>query len=343
METIDLRSDTVTHPSPEMRRAMFEAEVGDDVYGDDPTVNELERHAAHMMGKEAAVLVSSGTMGNITAILSHTGRGDEVIVGSMSHILRSEVGGTGALASAVLRPVANDARGRMDPAEIEATIRGENVHYPRTALLAVENSEGRGFALPADYIAGLAAVARRHGVAVHMDGARIFNAAIALGVPASDLTAAVDSVTFCLSKGLACPVGSLLCGAGEFINRARRYRKMLGGGTRQAGFLAAAGIVALDSMIDRLAEDHANAKLLAEGLAAIPGIEIDLSTVETNIVYFRVTNESATAFLRRAAEAGVLAGGGGGSVRMVTHYGIERRHIEDAVQRLARTPAAVSA
>jgi threonine aldolase len=345
METIDLRSDTVTQPTPEMRQAMFEAVVGDDVFGDDPTVNELERRAAELLGKEAALFVASGTMGNITAILTHAQRGDEVIVGSEAHILLAEVGGAGALACAVLRPVPNDARGRLDPAAVETTIRGQNVHFPRTALVCVENTHNRcgGAALAADDTATIADVAHRHGVAVHLDGARIFNAAIALGVPAKELAAPVDSVTFCLSKGLSAPAGSLLCGSREFIDRARRNRKMLGGGMRQVGILAAAGLVALDQMIDRLAEDHENAALLARGLAGMPGIEIDPESVETNIL-FLTTAEPASGFAPRLQEAGVLAGASGpNSVRMVTHYGIERRHIEDALLRIARITGATVA
>ena len=345
MEPIDLRSDTVTHPTPEMRRAMFEAVVGDDVFGDDPTVNELERRAAELLGKEAAVFVASGTMGNITAILSHTQRGDEVIVGDQAHILLAEVGGAGALAGAVLRPLANDARGRLDPHQVEATVRGEGVHFPRTALVCLENTHNRcgGAALSAADIAAVADVAHRHGVAVHLDGARIFNAAVALGVPAAELAAPADSVTFCLSKGLSAPVGSLLCGSAPFIYRARRNRKMLGGGMRQVGILAAAGLVALETMVDRLAEDHTNARLLAEGLATIPGIEIDPERVETNIVFFRVREEAYPAFTRALAEAGMLAGASPQSVRMVTHHGIERRHVEAAVERLARLMAPVVA
>ncbi|MGH2602542.1 MAG: low-specificity L-threonine aldolase, partial [Dehalococcoidia bacterium] len=334
MEIIDLRSDTVTQPTPEMRRAMFEAAVGDDVFGDDPTVNELERRAAERLGKEAALFVASGTMGNITAILTHAQRGDEVIVGSEAHILLAEVGGAGALAGAVLRPVVNDARGRLDPAAVETTIRGQNVHFPRTALVCVENTHNRcgGAALTAADTATIADVAHRHGVAVHLDGARVFNAAVALGVPAKELAAPVDSVTFCLSKGLSAPAGSLLCGSQEFIERARRNRKMLGGGMRQVGILAAAGLVALDQMIERLAEDHENAALLARGLAELPGIEIDPESVETNILFLTTAAEPAPNFAERLREAGVLAGASGPrSVRMVTHHGIERRHIEDAL------------
>jgi threonine aldolase len=346
METIDLRSDTVTKPSLEMRRAMAEAEVGDDVFGEDPTINALERRAAELTGKEGAVFVASGTMGNVTAILTHTQRGDEVIVGSESHILLAEVGGTGALAGAVLRPLPNDARGRLDPEQVAATVRGDNVHWPRTALVCLENTHNRcnGAALRRDDIAAVADVAHARGIPVHIDGARIFNAAVALNVPAAELAAPADTLTFCLSKGLAAPVGSLLCGSADFIARARRYRKMLGGGMRQAGILAAAGLVALESMIDRLAEDHEHARLLARDLAELPGIEVDPAQVETNILFFRVMNEPAAALSQRMAAAGVLANAAGpGAIRMVTHYGIERRHIEETLDRLKTlTRAAVA-
>lgn len=346
MEIIDLRSDTVTQPTPAMRQAMAEAPVGDDVFGDDPTVNELERRAAELMGKEAAVFVASGTMGNITAILTHTQRGDEVIVGSEAHILLAEVGGAGALAGAVLRPLANDGRGRLDLTAIEATIRPANVHFPRTALLCLENTHNRcgGAALTVADTTSMAEVARRHGVAVHLDGARIFNAAVALEVPARDLAAPADSVTFCLSKGLSAPAGSLLCGSAAFVERARRNRKMLGGGMRQVGILAAAGLVALDTMIDRLADDHENAALLARGLAELPGIEIDPDAVQSNLVFLRLTEEPPASFVQRLRGAGILAGASGPqSVRMVTHDGIERRHIEEALSRMSRLAQAAVA
>lgn len=344
---IDLRSDTVTQPTPAMRRAIFEAPVGDDVFGDDPTVNELERRAAARFGKEAALFVASGTMGNITAILTHTQRGDEVIVGSEAHILQYEVGGAGALAGAVLRPVLNDARGSLNAGTVAATIRGENIHYPRTALLCLENTHNRcgGATLSAAQTGELAAVAHERGVRVHLDGARIFNAAVALGLPVAELAAPVDSVTFCLSKGLSAPAGSLLCGSAAFIEQARRYRKMLGGGMRQVGILAAAGLIALEEMVDRLAEDHANARLLARGLASLPGIAIDPASVETNIVVFQLTEEPSETFTARLNAAGVLTTmPGPSSVRMVTHYGIERAAIETALERVRQiTRAAVPA
>jgi len=343
MNTIDLRSDTVTLPSPEMRRAMAEAELGDDVFGEDPTVNRLERMAADRMGKEAGLFVASGTMSNLVAILTHCGRGDEAIVGSESHILHYEVGGAAGLAGVQLRASPNDAGGRLDPAHVESLIRGENVHFPRTALVCLENTHNRcgGAVLTVEDTAAVADVAHRHGVAVHLDGARIFNAAIALGIPAAELAAPADSVGFCLSKGLAAPVGSVLCGTADFIGRARKMRKAVGGGMRQAGVIAAAGIVALDAMVDRLAEDHEHARLLATGLAEIPAIRIDPSTVQTNIVIFEVAGD-ASAFQRALRERGVLTTAlGGGKLRMNTHYGISRADIEEAIERVRDAAAAL--
>ena len=340
---IDLRSDTVTLPSPEMREAMYRAELGDDVFGEDPTVNRLEAMAAERMGKEAAMLVTSGTMGNLVGVLSHTQRGDEVIVGDRSHVLLYEVGGCAALGGVQLRPVPNDD-GLPNPSAIEEAIRSQNVHFPRTGLICLENTHNRcgGAVLSAEEMRQVTSIARRHGIPVHLDGARIFNAAVALGVPASTLAAEADSVTFCLSKGLAAPVGSLLCGSAEYIARARKYRKMVGGGMRQAGIIAAAGIVALEKMVDRLAEDHANARILAEGLANIAGIRLDPRTVRSNIVIYEIQSPKLNAqeFAARLAEEGVRCGAiGGPKIRMVTHYGIVEQDIRDAlaaVQRVMR-------
>ncbi len=344
---IDLRSDTVTLPTPEMRRAMAEAELGDDVFGEDPTVNRLERMAAERTGKEAALFVASGTMANLVSLLSWCGRGDEAIVGSEAHILHYEVGGAAGLGGIQLRAVRNDERGMMDPAEVEATIRGENIHFPRTALVCIENTHNRcgGAVLTPEDTAAIADVAHRHGVPVHLDGARVFNAAVALGLPVSELTKDVDSVSFCLSKGLSAPVGSLVCGSADFVARARKMRKMVGGGMRQAGVLAAAGIVALETMVERLAEDHENARLLAEGLAAIPGVVIDPAKVQTNIVIFEVTSMDPADFARRLRERGVLTTAiGYGRLRMNTHYGITRADIEEALERVrAVATAAVGA
>ncbi len=331
---VDLRSDTVTLPTPEMRRAMAEAELGDDVFGEDPTVNRLEALAAERLGKEAAVLVTSGTQGNLVGMLSHTQRGDEVIVGDEAHIFHYEVAGAAVVGALQLRPVRN-VDGMLDPAEVEAAIRPPNVHHPRTSLVCIENTHNRngGAVLDASQILSIASAAHRHGVSVHLDGARIFNAAVALGVDVRALTAEVDSVTFCLSKGLAAPVGSVLCGSKEYVEIARKYRKMLGGGMRQAGIIAAAGIVALNTMVDRLAEDHENARILAEGLADLPGIVLDPKKVRTNIVIFDVTAPiGVPGLVAGLKERGILCHvAGPGRIRMVTHYGIARADVERAV------------
>lgn len=339
---IDLRPDTVTVPSDAMRRAMYEAEVGDDVFGEDPTVKRLQRMAAEVTGKEAALFVPSGSMGNLVAVLAQCQRGDEAICGGEAHVLQYEVGSAGGVAGVTLRPVANDARGRMDPVEVEATIRGENVHLPRTALLMLENTHNRcgGAAIPVEHIQELADIAHRHGVRVHIDGARIFNAALALGTSVADAAEPADSVGFCLSKGLGAPVGSLVCGPEEFIARAHKMRKMLGGGMRQAGIIAAAGIYALEHMVDRLADDHENAKTLARELAGLPMVELDPETIDTNIVIFRVRGD-ALDFARAMKQAGVLTTmPGPDRIRMVTHCGIGRGDIDDALGRVRHATAA---
>ncbi len=333
---IDLRSDTVTVPSDEMRRAMASAPVGDDVFGEDPTIRRLEAMAAERTGKEAALFVASGTMSNLVAILSHCGRGDEAIVGSESHILQYEVAGAAGVAGVQLRPVPNDGHGRMDAAAVESMIRGANVHTPTTSLLCIEDTHNRcgGAAIPAEDIAALSDAAHRHGVRVHIDGARIFNAAVALDTTVAALCAPVDSIGFCLSKGLGAPVGSVLCGSGDFIARARKMRKMVGGGMRQGGIIAAAGVYALDHMVDRLADDHANAKLLARGLAALPMVELDADSSDTNIVIFGVRGDWL-GLARSMKQAGVLSTiTAPGRLRMVTHYGIEGPDIEEALERV---------
>lgn len=338
MEQIDLRSDTVTRPTDRMRRAMGDAPLGDDVFGDDPTVLRLEALAARLLGKEAALFTVSGTMANLTAVLTHGRRGDELIVGDEAHILHYEAGGASAIGGMVLRAVANGPRGAPAAGAIEAVIRPDDVHFPRTGLLCLENTHNRcgGTALsPAD-LAPAITVARHHGLPVHLDGARIFNAAVALGVSAAELAREADSVMFCLSKGLSAPVGSLLCGTGAFIERARRNRKMLGGGMRQVGIVAAAGIVALESMIDRLAEDHANARYLAERLATLPHFDLDPARVETNIIIADLREDTADHFLDHLAAAGVHATNfGPRRVRFVTHHGIAPSHLDDALARIA--------
>jgi len=331
MKTVDLRSDTVTLPPPGMRRAIAEAELGDDVFHDDPTVNRLEALAAEVMGKEAAILTTSGTQSNLTAMLSHCQRGDEVIVGDEAHILHFEGGGAFALGGLGLRTVPNDERGRLDLNAVRGAVRLQDVHFPPTGLICVENTHNRcgGSVLSADDLAAVRALADELGLPVHLDGARIFNAAIALGVPAPRLAGYADSVSFSLCKGLACPIGSLLCGSRELVRRARRYRKMLGGGMRQAGIIAAAGVYALENMVERLADDHENARVLAGGLSAVPGITLT-PPPQSNLVFFRAEGWDLGELVSRLGEQGVLCLDEGGRIRMVTHYGIERDDVEHA-------------
>jgi len=343
MKTIDLRSDTITLPSPEMRGAMAEAELGDDVFGEDPTVNCLQDIAAQLLDKEAAVLTTSGTQSNLIALLTHCRRGDEVIVGDQSHTLQFEVGGAWAVGGLGLRSVRNDARGRLDPTELADAVRPDNDHFPRTRLICVENTHNRcgGTALNEEDLASVRAFADRFQLALHMDGARLFNAAAALGVPPAALASYADSVCFSLSKGLGCPVGSILCGSAAFIAEARRYRKMLGGGMRQAGVIAAAGVYALQNMVRRLKDDHENAQFAATGLAEIPGVALT-PPPETNLVYFTVAGWKLPEFVNRLAEAGVLCFDEGGRVRWVTHFGIERADVEQAVARTRSVLAAAA-
>lgn len=338
MKVIDLRSDTITHPTAEMRQATFKAEVGDDVFGEDPTVNRLETLAAEIMGKEAALFATSGTQSNLIAVLTHTRHGDEIILGDEAHILWYEVGGAAALGGVTIRTVPNDGWGRLNPDDVTRTIREKDIHFPETTLLCLENTHNRcgGAVLTADYTDEICNLAHSHGLEVYLDGARIFNAAVAIGVPASALTRSVDSVSLCLSKGLSAPVGSLLCGSRDFIQRARRFRKMLGGGMRQAGVVAAAGIVALETMVDRLAEDHANAQRLAQGLANIKGIEIAEGKIATNIVMFGLSSEySVGEFVRGLDNVGVKTIAlGNHVVRAVTHRMVSSSDIDEALARI---------
>jgi threonine aldolase len=338
MKIIDLRSDTVTHPTPEMRKAMFQAEVGDDVYGEDPTVNRLEAMAAKMMGKKAALFTTSGTQSNLIAVLAQTHHGDEVIVGDESHMLWYELGGAAALGGVTMRTVPNDSCGRLNLDDIDRTIRTKDIHYPETTLLCLENTHNRcgGTVLTADYTDEVCNLAHTHGLKIHLDGARIFNAAVALGIPASTLASNVDSVALCLSKGLGAPVGSLLCGSKGFVVRARKFRKMLGGGMRQVGVIAAAGIVALETMVDRLAEDHANARHLAQGLAGIKGITLAQDDVPTNIVMFYLSAElSVVEFVESLDRAGVKIGlRDGHPFRAVTHWMVSSSDIDEALIRI---------
>ncbi|MFH2219442.1 MAG: low-specificity L-threonine aldolase [Pseudomonadota bacterium] len=297
MRIVDLRSDTVTKPTPAMRKAMAEADVGDDVFGEDPTVNLLEEIAAKRLGKEAGLFVASGTMANLVSQLTHCGRGDEVILGDQSHSFFAEQGGSAAMGGIHPRTVPNQPDGKLAIHDIENAIRSDNIHFPRTRLIILENTHNRccGSPLDADYMRSVGEIARNYGLKIHVDGARLFNAAIALGVDARELIVEADSVSICLSKGLAAPVGSVVCGSADFIAEARRARKVLGGGMRQAGVLAAAGIVALKEMVDRLADDHANAKQLAEGLAGMEGLSIDPDAVHSNIVFFETAGDGMTA------------------------------------------------
>jgi threonine aldolase len=334
---IDLRSDTTTVPTPAMRKAMAEAEVGDDVYGEDPTVNRLEERAAKLMGKEAAVFVASGTMANLCSALAWCNRGDELACGMDAHLMVNEMGAIATFGGIQMRALPNDARGLIDPQALDDMISPSVGYFPVTRLLTIENTHnrGNGAAYTVAQMRPLVDVARRRGLNVHMDGARIFNASVALGVPASELAAVADSVSFCLSKGLSCPVGSLVTGPRDFAARARRIRKMTGGGMRQAGILAAAGLVALDTMIDRLADDHGNARRLAKGLASLPGIRLDPASVETNIVYAELEDgrgpETSAAFKER----GVLANGRFNWVRFVTHRGVTAEDIDEALDVVA--------
>jgi threonine aldolase len=336
VKEVDLRSDTVTLPTPAMRGAMCHAEVGDDVFGEDPTVNRLEAMSAERIGKEAAMFVASGTMGNLTALLTHCQRGHEAIMGDKAHTFLFEAGGSAVLGGIHPRTLPNQPDGRLRLADIEAAIRPENPHYPRTRLVCLENTHNRcgGAVLTPEYTDQVSDLAHRHGLAVHLDGARVFNAAVALGVDVRKLTRTADSVQFCLSKGLSAPVGSLLCGSREFIAEARRWRKVVGGGMRQAGILAAAGIEALDNMVGRLVDDHANARRLAEGLAEAPGFAVALDSVQTNIVIWDLTADRVTpeeVVERLKAEGVKILAIGGRQFRAVTHYGIEAEDIERAV------------
>jgi threonine aldolase len=339
MALIDLRSDTVTLPTPAMREAVFRAEVGDDVFGEDPTINRLETMTALRMGMEAALLVVSGTMGNVTCVLTHCARGEEAILGDSSHIFLNEAGGMSALGGIFPHTIPNLPDGTLRLDEIEAAIRGENIHFPRTRLVCLENTHNRcyGAALTPEYTAAAVSLAKSRGLSVHLDGARIFNAAAALGGDVRELTRGVDSVNVCLSKGLAAPVGSVICGSKEFIGRARRIRKMLGGGMRQAGIIAAAGIVALEEMADRLAQDHIHARRLAEGIALIPGLRTEPGRVQTNIVYVDLVDRRFPddRFMALLEKKGVrLSHPGPARFRMLTHYGIGAAEIDAALAAL---------
>jgi threonine aldolase len=337
-DVVDLRSDTLTTPTPEMREAMARAPVGDDVWGEDPTVQRLEAHAAERVGKEAGLYVTSGTQGNLVAVLAQTQPGQEVILDLDSHIYNYEVGGAAVIGGVQMRPV-QTARGFLTPAQVAEAVRVDNVHLPVSSLVCLENTHNRhgGTCCTPEDIDAVARAARAHGLLVHLDGARLFNAAVALRREARDFARGVDSVTFCLSKGLGAPVGSVVCGSADFVARARRWRKMLGGGMRQAGVIAAAGLVALESMIDRLAEDHVNARALAEALAPLPGLAVDLPTVQTNIVIVRMdgpVGATRTAqMVQGCAERKVKVHAmDPTSIRCVTHKDVDADDVERAIQ-----------
>lgn len=333
MRIVDLRSDTLTQPTPAMRQAMAQAEVGDDVFGEDPTVNRLEEMAAERLGKEAGLFVASGTMANLISQLAHCNRGDEMILGDNAHTFYFEQGGSSAIAGIHPRTLPNQPDGKLALEDIAAAIRPDNIHFPVTRLIMLENTHNRcnGSPLEVEYMQAVKKLTDRHGIKMHVDGARLFNAAVALNVDARELSTETDSVSFCLSKGLAAPVGSVICGTKDFIARARRARKVLGGGMRQAGVLAAAGIVALTEMTERLVEDHINARRLAVGLAEIEGLSINLEAIKTNIVYFDTTREDIPAVElegRLNGEGIKISATGPRRLRAVTHYHITANDIE---------------
>jgi threonine aldolase len=338
MDFIDLRSDTVTHPTPAMREAMAKAEVGDDVYGEDPTVNRLQEMAAAIMRQEAGLFVASGTMGNLAAILAHCGRGDEAILGDKSHTFYFEAGGISVLGGVPSYQLPNQPDGSLAIEDIQSALRDpSDPHYPFSRLVALENTHNRcgGTFQTPEYTRQLCDFAHAHGLVVHLDGARIFNAAVAQGIAARELTAPVDSVTFCLSKGLCAPVGSMLCGSKAFIAKAHRIRKMLGGGMRQAGILAAAGIVALEAMIERLVEDHARARKLADGLKQVAGLTVDAGSPATNMVFLSLADEVTLNGLqveeKMKANGVLISAIRERRFRLVTHYWIDDAGVEKAV------------
>jgi threonine aldolase len=333
-DIVDLRSDTLTTPTPEMRAAMAAADVGDDVWEEDPTVQRLEARAAERFGKEAGLFVASGTMGNQVAVLAHTQPGQEVIADADAHVMSYEVAGIARLSLCQTRALPTE-RGLPSPDQVRAAIRPRNIHIPVTGLLCLENTHNRhsGVAFTPEEVGAVATVAREHGVPVHLDGARIFNACVALGRQAREYGAVVDTVQFCLSKGLGAPVGSLIVGSRDFITHARRMRKMLGGGMRQVGILAAAGVIALDRMVDRLAEDHAHARRLAAGLVGVPGLRIDLSRVQTNIVIFQVERPGGAAELVEGCRARKVKihAIGPAAIRCVTHKDVDADDVDRAI------------
>lgn len=342
---IDLRSDTVTQPTEEMREAMAHAVVGDDVFGEDPTVQELEALAAEMLDKENGLFVPSGTMANLVAVMTHTQKGDEILIEAEAHTYYYEVGSISAVAGVIPRPIPGRL-GYISPEQVRAAVRPSNVHFPIPRLLCLENTHNRAGGIPfgPQEMDPVCLTAHELGLAVHVDGARIFNAAVAVGVPPKQLVRYADSVMFCVSKGLSAPVGSVLVGRRDFIDRARRFRKMVGGGMRQAGVIAAAGIVALRTMVDRLAIDHANAKRLADGIAEIPTLSVDRARVRTNMVIVSVDRHTIAAdFADRLKQVGVRAlPTGPSTIRMVTHRHISADDIDRAIAAIRRTASALA-
>jgi threonine aldolase len=330
MRYIDLRSDTVTVPTQAMRYAMYNAEVGDDVYCDDPTVKKLEEFAADLIGKEAALFVPSGTFGNQLSLLTHCRRGDEVIVGDDAHIVVHEVGAASVIAGVQLRTL-RSTKGELDPFEVESKIRGEDIHFPKTGLICLENAHSNGRVIPLKNMESIYAIAKKHSIPVHLDGARLFNAAASLKTDVKEITKYCDSVMFCLSKGLCAPVGSMLAGTKDFIDRARKGRKLMGGGLRQAGFLAAAGLVALKDMTSRLSEDHENALLLAEKLSEMPGISLNKEDIHINMVYFNASalgadlDELVQEFYNKGIKINPAENG---EFRFVTNYWVGKEYID---------------
>ncbi len=330
MRYIDLRSDTVTQPTDEMREAMAKAVVGDDVYGDDPTISLLETKAAEYAGKEAALFVPSGTMGNQLAVMSHTNRGNEIIAEEGCHIVQHEVGATAVLSGVVLRTIRGN-KGIMDPKDVLKAIREDDIHYPVTGLICMENALSNGTVVPLSVMKEIYDTAKQHKLPVHLDGARLFNAAVHLGVEAKEITQYTDSVMFCLSKGLCAPVGSMLAGSRQFIEKARKNRKLLGGGMRQAGILAAAGLIALEKMTARLSIDHDNAKYMAKRLVEIPGIKVNTEDVHIDMVFFDMeeTGVSSDSLVSALFEKGIKINGiEGGLMRYVTNNDVSREDID---------------
>jgi len=326
MKTIDLRSDTVTKPTAEMRAAMLAAEVGDDVYGEDPTVNRLEALAASMLGKEAAIFVCSGTQSNLLALLAHCERGDEYIVGQQGHTYKYEGGGAAVLGSIQPQPLDYEPDGSLDLGRVESVIKPDDSHFARTRLLCLENTQG-GKVLPLDYLKRSHEFTRARGLGLHLDGARVFNAAVHLKVPVTEISRYFDSVSVCLSKGLGAPVGSVLCASKQLIAKARRWRKVVGGGMRQAGVLAAAGIYALENNIERLATDHENARALAQALSSIEGVAVAPGGAQTNMVYINVEPQRSVRMREYLKSQGVLISGQG-SIRLVTHLDVDRQDVD---------------